>query len=386
MSRPFCGIRVLDLTHVLAGPFAAYQLAVLGADVIKIEPPGRPDFVRGRGPDALLNEQLRGLNYQVQGGNKRAMTLNLKTEPGRQVFRSLVRTADVLIENYRSGALEDLRLDYEPLSMINPRLIYCSMTGYGQDGPRAQVNAYDNVIQAISGVIARCEGRKPNLAFIDYGSGYNAAFAIAAALFARARDGRGQRIDCAMLDTALMLMAPEVSAALHPVTREPFTESGLGAYETSDGVFVLGTPTPHQNRRLWLALAEEGHSYPQFEELATLEDLWAHGPAMRKVLCGIFRTRSAAEWEAWIHRHGLPGERIRTLAEALKEDQLKHRPFLQPGQHGDPTVPVAAFGFAHDGPQLDRPAPGFGEHTMEILEELGLTQTDIDSLKAEGAI
>ncbi len=112
MSRPFCGIRVLDLTHVLAGPFAAYQLAILGADVIKIEPPDRPDFVRGRGPDALLNEQLRGLNYQVQGGNKRAMTLNLKTEPGREVFRSLVGTADVLIENYRSGALEDLGLCY----------------------------------------------------------------------------------------------------------------------------------------------------------------------------------------------------------------------------------------------------------------------------------
>ncbi|GGY01556.1 CaiB/BaiF CoA transferase family protein [Streptomyces hiroshimensis] len=208
MSRAFSGVRVLDLTHVLAGPFAAYQLGVLGADVIKIEPPGRPDFVRGRGPDPELNRQLRGINYQVQGGGKRAMTLDLKTPGGREVFRSLVRTADVVVENYRAGALERLGVGYDDLSAINPRLIHCSMTGYGQSGPRAEVNAYDNVVQAASGVIARCDGRKPDVAFIDYGSGYNAAFAIAAALYARARDGRGQRIDCAMFDTALMLMGP----------------------------------------------------------------------------------------------------------------------------------------------------------------------------------
>ncbi|WP_058044144.1 CaiB/BaiF CoA transferase family protein [Streptomyces roseifaciens] len=387
MSRAFSGVRVLDLTHVLAGPFAAYQLGVLGADVIKIEPPDRPDFVRGRGPDPELNRQLRGINYQVQGGGKRAMTLDLRTSGGREVFRALVRTADVVVENYRAGALDRLGVGYEDLSAINPELIHCSMTGYGRSGPRAEVNAYDNVVQAASGVIARCDGHKPNLAFIDYGSGYNAAFAIAAALYARTRDGRGQRIDCAMFDTALMLMGPAVSAQLHPgVREEPVQESGLGAYETADGVFVLGTPTPDQNRRLWSALATEGHPHPRFEALSTLDELREHSDAMRDALREIFRTQSAAWWEEWIHRRGLPGERVRTLAEAVDEEQLKHRPFLQPAQDGDPPVPVAAFGFAHDGPSRDRPAPGFGEHTVEILQELGLSPADIDDLRAEGAI
>ncbi|MEU3752901.1 CoA transferase [Streptomyces olivoreticuli] len=387
MPRAFSGVRVLDLTHVLAGPFAAYQLAVLGADVIKIEPPDRPDFVRTRGPDPGLNRQLRGVNYQVQGGNKRAMTLNLKTPGGREVFRSLAGTADVVIENYRTGALARLGVGYEELSAVNPGLVYCSMTGYGQRGPRAEVNAYDNVVQAASGVISRCDGHKPNLAFIDYGSGYNAAFAIAAALYARSRDGRGQRIDCAMFDTALMLMAPAVSAQLHPGEREePVQESGLGAYETADGVFVLGTPTPDQNRRLWAALAVEGHPHPHFEALSSMDELREHSGAMREALRDVFRTRSAAWWEEWIHRHGLPGERVRTLAEAVDEEQLKHRTFLQPAQNGDPAVPVAAFGFAHDGPIRDRPAPGFGEHTVEILEEMGLSASDIDRLRAEGAV
>ncbi|MFI1255472.1 CaiB/BaiF CoA transferase family protein [Streptomyces netropsis] len=386
MTRAFAGVRVLDLTHVLAGPFAAYQLAVLGADVIKIEPPDRPDFVRERGPDAALNGQLRGVNYQVQGGNKRAMTLDLRTAGGREIFRSLAGTADVVIENYRTGALDRLGVGYEELSAANPGLVYCSMTGYGQSGPRAEVNAYDNVIQAASGVIARCGGHKPDLAFIDYASGYNAAFAVAAALYARTRDGRGQRIDCAMFDTALMLMAPEVSALLHPVGREPVEESGLGAYETSDGVFVLGTPTPDQNRRLWSALAAEGHPHPHFEGLSTLEELRSTSGAMREVLRRIFLTRSAVWWEEWIHRHGLPGERVRTVAEALGEEQLKHRPFLHSAQDGDPVVPVAAFGYAHDGPSRDRPAPGFGEHTVEILEEMGLTTADIARLRSEGAV
>jgi crotonobetainyl-CoA:carnitine CoA-transferase CaiB-like acyl-CoA transferase len=135
MSRAFEGLVVLDLTHVLAGPFCAYQLAVLGADVIKIEPPGEPDCARGRGPDPDQNAALRGLNYQVQAGNKRAMTLDLKTEDGRAILKELVAGADVFIENYRTGALAALGLGYENLAAINPALIHCSMTGFGHHQP-----------------------------------------------------------------------------------------------------------------------------------------------------------------------------------------------------------------------------------------------------------
>ncbi|UQI45358.1 CoA transferase [Streptomyces sp. HU2014] len=386
MSRPFSGVRVLDLTHVLAGPFATYQLALLGAEVIKIEAPGRPDIARTRGPDEGLNERLRGVNYQAQGGNKRAMTLDLRTEAGREVLRRLVATADVLVENYRAGALAGLGLGPEELSAVNPSLVHCSMTGFGQRGPRARVNAYDNVIQAASGVIPRSGGRKPGVAFVDYASGYNAAFAISAALFARARDGRGQRIDCAMFDTALMLMAPSVAAELHPVTRGPAVEAGLGSYATAGGELMLGAMTPDQNRRLWRALALEGHDHPRFAEPTTSSGLRALGEEMRRVLREVFATRAAAEWEELLHGHGVPAERVRTLAEALTEEQLAHRSFLAAGAPGDPAVPVAAFSFAHDGPRWDSPAPAFGEHTDEILGELGLSTADIDGLRGAGVI
>ncbi|MYT32633.1 MULTISPECIES: CoA transferase [unclassified Streptomyces] len=386
MPRPFDGVRILDLTHVLAGPFATYQLAVLGADVIKIEPPDRPDFVRFKGPDPALNRQQRGVNYQVQGGSKRAMALDLKTPGGRRVFRRMVRTADVVVENYRAGALEELGLGPGQLARLNPRLIHCSMTGYGQGGPRAGVTAYDNVIQAASGIIDRCGGHKPNLPFVDYASGYNAAFAIAAALYGRDRDGRGQRIDCSMLDTALMLMGPHLAAQLHAPDWQAPPEAGLGAYPTADGVFVLGAPTPDQNRRLWTALASEGHDHPRFRDLPDFESLHRHSQAMRQVLAGIFLSRTAAAWEDWVHAHGLPGERLRTLAEITADDQLRHRPLLHHGANGDPTVPVAAFAYAHDGPERVRPAPAVGEHTQEILEEIGFTTAEVEALKAEGAV
>src|SRR5262249_35735794 len=144
MNRPFEGMRVLDLTHVLAGPYSTYLLALLGAETIKIEPPDEPDEVRGRGADPELNAILMGLNYLTQGANKKAITLNLKNEKGRHILKQLVADADVLVENYRAGALGALGLGYKEMCVINPQIIYCSMTGFGQSGSRAQVNAYDN--------------------------------------------------------------------------------------------------------------------------------------------------------------------------------------------------------------------------------------------------
>ena len=152
--QPFEGYRVLDLTHVLAGPFCTYQLALLGAEVIKIEPPDEPDMVRPMGPVAALNEAGLGLHYLAQSANKRAMTLDLKSSEGQEILKRLAADADVLVENYRAGALEGLGLGYAALSAINPKLIYCSMTGFGQTGPKGGHTAFDNVIQAFSGLMA----------------------------------------------------------------------------------------------------------------------------------------------------------------------------------------------------------------------------------------
>ncbi len=390
--RPFEGLTVLDLTHVLAGPFCAYQLALLGAETIKIEPPTEPDCVRGRGPDDALNAALMGINFLTQGANKRALTLDLKQEKGREILRRLAVSADVLIENYRSAALAALGLGYDAMAALNPRLVYCSMTGYGQLGDRAGVNAYDNVIQAASGLMARTGTHetgplKTGASIIDYATGLNAAFAIASALFQRTRTGRGQRIDVAMLDTALLLMGPELVAALHggAKTKRP-AEAGLGCYRTKDGLLMLGAFNVRQNRRMWQALGRR--------DFAALEDwtaLWGHADAMRAALEPVLATRSAAEWEAQFHAIGVPAERVRSLEEAAAMPQLGPRGFLHELPEILPDappvrVPVAGFTFAQDGPAITAPPPRFGEHSDAILGELGYDGAAIAALRRDGVV
>src|SRR5215475_137707 len=203
--RPFEGIRVIDVTHVLAGPFAAYQLALLGADVIKVDDPNDPDQSRISGTDAELNRRHMGTGFLTQASNKRAITLDLKTERGRDILKKLAATADVFVENYRPGAFDALGLGYEELSRINPRLIYASFSAFGQKGPPGNQTAYDHVIQATSGIMAMTGTRDVNpVKFgspaIDYATGMTGAFALSAALFQREKTGKGQRVDMAMLD------------------------------------------------------------------------------------------------------------------------------------------------------------------------------------------
>lgn len=390
--RPFVGIKVLDLTHVLAGPFCTYQLALLGAETIKIERPGEPDCVRGRGTDPRLNAAGMGINFQTQGSNKRSLSLDLSSCKGKDIFKRLAAAADVIIENYRAGALQALGLGYASLSEHNPRLIYCSITGFGQHGPRAHANAYDNAVQAASGMMSRTGGEhapiKTGASIIDYATGLNAAFAIASALFARQRTGNGQFIDCAMFDTALQLMGPELVSTLHEVPQKTalVKEAGLDCYRTADGLLMLGAFNVRQNRRLWTELGRA-----DFAALSTWEELWRAASAMRSALAKIMLTRTAEEWEGILHGIGVPAERVRSLDEAARMPQLAARGLLQdvPSQMPDVPdlhVPMAAFTYAQDGPQITSPPPRFGEHTDEILGELGLAAHEIQSLRQEGIV
>src|SRR5688572_1053998 len=260
--RPFEGVKILDCTHVLAGPFAAYQLAVLGADVIKVEDPNELDQSRESGADHALNKAGMGTGFLTQGSNKRSIALNLKTERGREALKRLVRDwADVLIENYRPGAFRALGLGYDDLSKLKPKLIYASMTAFGQEGPRGGQTAYDHAIQATSGITAvtgtETSGPiKVGAPVIDYATGTMGAFAISAALYQSLRTGKGQYIDMAMLDVALILQATHVTDYLHnghhakrAGNRMRYPETSM--HEAADGLLQLAASNRRQHRRFY---------------------------------------------------------------------------------------------------------------------------------------
>lgn len=395
--RPFEGIKILDCTHVLAGPFAAYQLAVLGADVIKVEDPNEPDQSRESGADQALNKTLMGTSFLTQGSNKRAIALNLKTEGGREALKRLAaQWADVFVENYRSGAFKSLGLGYEDLARLNPKLIYVSMTAFGQDGPRGYQTAYDHAIQATSGITASTGTEasgpiKAGAPVIDYATGTMGAFAISAALYQRLRTGKGQYVDMAMFDVAVILQSSHVTDSLHSGYRPQ--RRGLWhryppsrAYETKDGLVQLAASNARQHRRFFEAVGE-----PEEAARASYDERNARTDAKAATIAGKMKERTAAEWEDYLQSQHVPAARVRELHEALADPQLRSRGVLHrhanaPGVGKALTVPLAAFKFAHGGPSIERPPPRVGEHTDEMLKEVGYDAAQIAALRKTGAV
>jgi len=246
MDRLLEGIRVLDLTNVLAGPFGAYQLALLGADVIKVEAPGCGDLARQLGADADLNRELMGASFLAQNAGKRSVTVNLKSEAGRQVFRRLVGSADVVMENFRPGVMARLNLGYDTLRQIRPGLVYCAISGFGQDGPLKDNPAYDQIVQGLSGVMsvtgdAKTAPLRVGYPVADTIGGLTAAFAVAAALVRRGRTGEGEFIDVSMMEATLVTMGWQVSNWLiagvrpQPLGNENMTAAPSGTFAAGDG-------------------------------------------------------------------------------------------------------------------------------------------------------
>lgn len=387
MSGALNNLKVLDITHVLAGPFCTYQLALLGADVIKIESPHAPDCARGRGPDDALNAEGLGLNYQVQGGNKRALAVDLTTPEGRGILRDLAKSADILVENYTTGAMTAMGLGPADLRALNPRLIYCALTGYGDTGPLAQTGAYDNVIQAGSGIIDQSGGHKPGLSFIDYTAGLSAAFAILAAVNQRSMTREGCAISVSMLEVAMSLMAPEVAAAQHASGPVRPKEAGIAAYDTKDGKLMLGAFNPAQYRRLGDLLSTVGQPVAALSSIHNWPDVWAHSAQLNRELTPVFASRSCEEWITLLRAHDLPCDRIKPLSEAVQNPQLSARGYFTTNPD-DPSIalPLSPFHMSRGGPALTKAPPRHGQDSATVLSEAGYSAADIQRLRDTGAI
>ena len=397
--KPFEGIRVLDLTHVLAGPFSTYQLGVLGAEVIKIESPTAPDMTRFETVIPGLDQAAYGTYFQTQNAGKKAVTVDLATPQGKDILRRLIATADVLVQNYAGDALEKLGFGYSACSTINPKLIYCTISGYGRTGPKANHPAYDIVIQAFSGLMA-ANGSKElgptrvGPPMVDYGTGAQAALAISAALFQRNQTGKGQFIDVSMLDSALMLMSAFVvdtvatqSPPVPPGNIHP-RYAGYRTYQTADDLLMVGAWTNKQLANLFTALGEPdlAETALKTERSKLPDDIEAH----TKIIADHLLHKTADAWEEILNSHHVPAARVRTLLEALNHPQVTGRRVLQQpptikDQSAD-RLPVSGFAYRHGSPSIESPPPKLGEHTEQVLSELGYAPQAIEALRQDGVI
>ena len=397
--QPLAGIRVLDITQVLAGPYASYQLALMGADVIKIERPGDGDWTRTGGADTDLAKALMGLPYLTQNANKKSVTLDLKQEQGRAVLQRMLPSCDVFLENLRPGAMSALGFSFEQVREFRPNIVYCSISAFGQDGPLNKRRAYDHVVQGMSGIMHATGSResgptKVGAPYIDYATGLNGAFAILAALHEVRRTGNGIKLDVAMLDTALLLMASHVTAYLtagtepRPAGNEAFSGSAAsGCFSTRDGLLMLAANTEEQWQSLCRVLNNDTlATEPRWK---TSSDRSEHAADLRTILAEELATKTTNEWDIQLNEAGVPAGSVMRLAEILDHAQCQAREITQavhlPETSSTPHLPT--LGFKANGYSVAPSAapPTLGRDTETILLELGFDKDEITALR-EGRV
>ena len=394
-STPLDGIRVLDLTRVLAGPYCTMMLGDLGADVVKVEPPGRGDDTRHWGPPFVGGESAY---YLCVNRNKRSVTVNLKTEAGREIVRRLALQADVLAENFKAGSLAEWGLDYASLSALNPRLVYLSITGYGQTGPWRDRPGYDLIIQAEGGIMAITGPEdgppyKVGVAIADLTTGMLAAQAVLAALFHRERTGQGQWIDLSLYDTQLAWLANVGSS--HLVTGEPALRYGnahqsLVPYEvfsTADGYLALGVGNDRQFSRLCDLLGQpEWAADPRFRGNP---DRVAYRADLIPLLQDVLRQRPTETWLAALEQAGIPAGKVNSVAEALSGPTVAAREMVVEMPHptaGAVRLVGSPLKFSATPTTIRRHPPLLGEHTNDVLTEMGYPPERIEALRQAGVI
>ncbi len=395
-QAPLKGIRILDLTNVLAGPFCCHQLAHMGADVIKVETPGTGDLARQLGANPARNADLMGVSFLAQNPGKRSITLNLKSASGKRILKQLVQKADALVENFRPGVMARLNLDYETLARENPRLVYCAISGFGQDGPLAKLPAYDQIVQGMSGVMSitgdsNTAPYRVGYPMADTIGGMTAAFAVAAALVNKAED-RGTFIDISMLEAVIATMGWVVSNNLiagkapTPNGNDNFTASPSGTFRTADGVMNIAANKQEQFEALCEIIGNP--SLVKDPRFADRKNRLANRTALTAELEAAFATAPTHEWVEKLTSQGVPTGPVWSVPEALAHPQIADRGLLQTHQVGGQDLQLVGIGAKLDGvaPSVDAPPPTLGAHTNDILTELGYNHTQISALEEEGAI
>ncbi len=397
--RPLSAYRVLDLTNVLAGPFACHQLAHLGAEVIKVETLRGGDLARQLGADPELNRSLMGASFLAQNAGKRSIALDLKQAGGKAVLRRLVSQADVLVENFRPGVMTRLGLGYEALLADNPRLIYCAISGFGQTGPLRDLPAYDQIIQGMSGLMSitgdeQSAPLRVGYPVADTVGGMTAAFAIAAALADRDRPG-GRFIDISMLEAVMATMGWAVSNHLiagrtpSPMGNENMTASPSGTFETGQGLLNIAANKQEQFEALARVIGRpELIEDPRFAARQARLD---HRFELKAEIERALAKRPAEAWWSMLNEAGVPAGPVFTVPQALALPQIASRGmvahFEQVPGIGRP-ISVLRTGIKLDGqaPGVDTPPPTLGQHTELILRDLGYDNAQIEQLRAERAI
>lgn len=415
MSKPAAlpHIKVLDLSRVLAGPWCTQILADLGADVVKIERPGAGDDTRHWGPPFLKDAQGKDTEhaayYTCANRNKRSITVDIAKAEGQALIRQLAERSDVLVENFKVGGLAHYGLDYASLKRVNPRLIYCSITGFGQDGPYAERAGYDLMVQAMSGMMSitgrpdEVPGGGPQrvgVALTDIFTGVYAATAILAALEVRNRSGEGQHIDMSLLDVGMAILANQAGGFLNTgkvPQRQGNSHPSLVPYQdmpTKDGAMLLAIGNDGQFARF---CEVAGHPALALDErYATNPQRVQHRDTLVPQLMEITRTRTTAEWIAALEHHAVPCGPINDIAQAFADAQVQARGLVveqarsEPARaaEGVPLIRSVASPLRLGGtpPVLHRAPPALGEHTDEVLAELGLDAARIAALRSTGIV
>ena len=395
--KPLEGKIILDLTNVLAGPFCTYQLVNLGAEVIKIEAPIKGDLARNLGADAELNKKGMGISFLAQNSGKQSVTLNLKSEKGKNLFKKLVKKGDAVVENFRPEVMSRLELDYETLKQENPNLIYCAITGFGQDGPLSQNPAYDQIVQGLSGVMTITGDAENNPFRVGYPiadtiGGLTAAMAVSAALN---NPKGGSFIDVSMLEATLVTMGWVISnyliGGIIPKAQgnENFTSAPSGAFQAKDGLLNIAANKDEQWELLVKHLDRKDLiSHPDF---SNREDRKKNRLRLKAELETVLTTRSAEEWIEELNQIGVPAGPVLSIPEVLNHPQIADRGLianLNNIPNVEDGIEILKTAAIFNGQHLDIGSnpPALGADNEKIYSDIGLNDEEINNLKKEGVI